>query len=86
MQRQAKGLQEKGLNNTWFSRMIADTVISAIGILSVDFYAERKSYLAQLKQMKVFPIQFNTTEARLINYSPRVAIELLHLKNKKKTW
>ena len=81
MQRQSKELQEKGLNNAWFSRMIADTVISVIGILSVDFYSERKGYLEQLKQMNVYPLTSKSTKAKLINLSPRLAVELLHWKN-----
>ena len=81
MQRQAKGLQEKGLNNAWFSRMIADTVISAIGILSVDFYAERKTYLKQLNRMNIYPIRSKSLKAKLINLSPRFAVEFLHWKN-----
>lgn len=82
MQRQAKGLQEKGLNNTWFSHMIADTVISVIGILSVDFYAERKTYLKQLNRMNIYPIRSKSLKAKLINLSPRLAVEVLHIKNK----
>lgn len=82
MQRQAKELQEKGLNNVWFSKMIADTVISVIGILSVDFYPERQSYLTQLQQMRVFPIHSHHPKARLINLSASLAVRLLHLKNK----
>ena len=81
MQRQSKELQEKGLNNAWFSRMIADTVISVIGILSVDFYDERKGYLVQLKAMNIYPLHSNKAKARLINLSPRLAVELLHIKN-----
>ena len=81
MQRQANELQEKGLNNTWFNRMIADTVISVIGILSVDFYDERKGYLVQLKAMNIYPLHSNKAKARLINLSPRLAVELLHIKN-----
>lgn len=83
MQRQANVLQENGQSNVWFSRMKADTVISVIGILSVDFYAERKSYMAQLQQMDVFPIQSNNAKAKLINLSPLLAVWLLHLKNKR---
>ena len=83
MQRQANVLQENGQSNVWFSRMKADTVISVIGILSVDFYAERKSYMAQLQQMDVFPIQSNNAKAKLINLSPQLAVWLLHLKNKR---
>ena len=86
MQRQSNELQEKGLNNTWFSRMIADTVISVIGILSVDFYAERKTYLKQLNRMNIYPIRSKSLKAKLINLSPRLAVVLLHLKNKKRTW
>ena len=81
MQRQAKELQSKGLNSVWFSRMIADTVISVIGILSVDFYAERKEYLKQLKAMNIYPLQSKSAKAKLINLSPRLAVELLHVKN-----
>ena len=81
MQRQSNELKSKGLNNTWFSRMIADTVISVIGILSVDFYVERKEYLKQLKQMNIYPLATKSAKARLINLSPRLAVELLHLKN-----
>ena len=82
MQRQAKELQEKGLNNAWFSRMIADTVISVIGILSVDFYNERKAYLQQLQSMNIYPIRSKSIKAKLINFSSRLAVALLHLKNK----
>lgn len=82
MQRQSNELQEKGLNNVWFSRMIADTVISVIGILSVDFYNERKGYLEQLKQMNVYPLTSKSPKVKLINLSPRLAVEVLHIKNR----
>ncbi|MBR4705497.1 MAG: glycosyltransferase [Paludibacteraceae bacterium] len=82
MQRQSKELQEKGLNNAWFSRMIADTIISVIGILSVDFYSERKGYLEQLEQMNVYPLTSKSTKAKLINLSPQLAVEILHIKNR----
>ena len=82
MQRQAKELQDRGLNSTWFSRMIADTVISVIGMLSTDFYCGRKLYLTQLQQMDIYPIQSSNHKAKLINLSPRLAVELLHIKNR----
>lgn len=82
MQRQSKELENKGLNNAWFDRMIADTVISVIGILSVDFYNERKEYLTQLKQMNVYPLTSKLSKAKLINFSPRLAVEILHIKNR----
>ena len=82
MQRQAEELKSKCLNNSWFSRMIADTVISVIGILSVDFYAERKEYLKQLEVMNIYPLVSKSAKARMINLSPQLAVELLHLKNR----
>ncbi len=81
MQRQSQELQAQGKENRWFSRMIADTVISIIGILSVQFYKERECYLNQLGKLNVYPIASKIFKARLINISPRLTIELLHLKN-----
>ena len=81
MQRQSNELQDKELCNAWFSRMIADTVISIIGILSVDFYSERKGYLEQLNAMNIYPLQSKSTKAKLINFSPRLVVEVLHIKN-----
>lgn len=81
MQRQSTDLQEKGLDNRWFARMIADTVISIMGIISTQFYKERKEYLEKLKDLGVYPIQSRITKARLINLSPRLAVTILHIKN-----
>jgi glycosyltransferase involved in cell wall biosynthesis len=81
LQKQSNELQIKGLDNQWFSRMVADNVISIIGIIARDFYTERKEYLSQLKQYGVYPIQSTAMKARLINFSPRIAVGLLHLKN-----
>ena len=83
LQRQAKALQERGKDNVWYGRMVADTTISIITILGTQFYAERKNYLAKLKQMNIYPIQLKNAKARLINLSPRLTVELLHIKNKK---
>ena len=81
MQRQAADLKSQGKDNRWFSKMIAATVISIVGILSTQFYKERKDYLSQLKEFDIFPIQSHSPKARLINFSPRLAVELLHWKN-----
>ena len=83
LQKLSKELQMQGQNNWWFGKMIADTVISIIGILGVQFYADKKSYLQRLQQLDVFPVQSNILKAKLINISPCMAIELLHLKNRK---
>lgn len=82
LQKQSKELQEQGKDNRWFARMIADTVISIITIIATQFYTERNSYLKQLKELGVYPIRSRTTKVRLINLSPRLAVELLHIKNR----
>lgn len=82
MQRQSRELQEQGKDNSWFARMIADTVISIFTILATQFYSERKEYIAKLKILNIYPICSGKAKARLINLSPRLAVELLHIKNK----
>ena len=81
MQRQAETLRQSGRNNKWYNRMITDIVVSIIGILSSDFYAAKCDYLKQLKSAKIYPISNTSLKAILINLSPRLAVELLHLKN-----
>lgn len=78
MKRQAADLREQGLETEWFDRMIADTVISIIGILSMDFYNERKKYLQQLQKMSIYPIHGTSFKVRLINFSPYLVVALLH--------
>ena len=75
-------LEANGQDNRWFARMIADTTISIITILGTQFYSERKGYLAKLQSLGIYPIQSRIAKARLINLSPRLAVELLHIKNK----
>ena len=71
-----------GKDNRWFAMMIADTVISIITILGTQFYEERKEYLAKLQGLNIYPIQSQIAKAKLINLSPRLAVELLHIKNR----
>lgn len=81
MQRQAVALRKSGRYNIWYTRMIADTVISIMGMLSTTFYNEKDEYLRQLRSMDIYPIVNKSIKTRLINLSPRLAIELLHIKN-----
>lgn len=83
LQRQAEELHQQGKDNRWYQRMIAETVISIINILSTIFYSERKAYLERLRSLRVFPIFSREMKARLINFSPRLAVELLHIKHHK---
>ena len=81
LQQQAVDLKKSGRYNKWYKEMIAATVISIIEMLSVEFYKERKSYMEQLTQLNIYPIASKTIKARLINLSPFMAVELLHIKN-----
>ena len=83
LQKQAVTLRKSGRYNRWYSAMIADTVVSIIGMLSTNFYNEKELYLEQLKSMDIFPILNKSVKTRLINLSPRLAVELLHMKNGK---
>ena len=81
MQRQAEALRQSGRYDKWYHRMIADTVVSIIGMLSADFYTDKQNYLKQLEAANIYPITNTSLKARLVNLSPRLAVELLHLKN-----
>lgn len=94
LQEQAKALREQGKETSWFGRMIAATVVSIIGILSTQFYAERKGYIAQLQQIDIWPLHIGNSpkgdqsaitnlKLKLINLSPRLAVKILHYKNRK---
>lgn len=81
LQQQAVDLKKSGRYNGWYADMVSDTVVSVIGILSGTFYSERENYLDSLSQLKVYPIKNRSLKARLINISPKLIVELLHLKN-----
>lgn len=81
LQQQAIDLRKSGRYNRWYRDMISDTVVSIIGMLSVEFYAEKDAYLKQLKQLNMYPLEPKSLKAKLINLSPRLAVELLHIKN-----
>lgn len=81
LQQQAIDLQKSGRYNRWYMDMISDTVVSIIGMLSVAFYEEKDTYLEQLKQLNISSLASKSLKAKLINLSPRLAVELLHIKN-----
>lgn len=81
LQRQAEELKQQSKDNRWYQRMIADTVISIINILSTTFYSERGQYLERLRELRVFPIFSRGMKVRLINFSPRLATKLLRIKH-----
>lgn len=72
----------------WLRNMQSSMVAGVLATVAQSFYSERKKYISRLKALNVFPLsianQGRTYErkARLINISPRLAVALLHLKNK----
>lgn len=76
----AEEWREKVIN--WYKMMESHSIVSLITNVGVSLYDERKNYLEQLYALNVLPIQSTSLKARLINFSPRLAIMLLHLKNK----
>ena len=83
MQSQASELQKQGEDNSWFSRMMADTAISIITILGTQFYDERNVYLSKLQDMNIYPLRSRSVKARLINFSPRLTVTMIHMANHK---
>lgn len=72
----------------WLRRMQSNMVVSVIANVAQYLYAERNEYLTRMKSLGVFPLSMEhqgstyLRKARLINFSPRLAIMLLHFKNK----
>ena len=83
LKQQAEDLRKSGRYNRWYLDMIAMTVIGVIGKISEDFYEERARYLDWLNQLQVIPIKPLSLKARLINLSPKIAVKILHWKNRK---
>lgn len=71
----------------WLRRMQSNMVANVIATVASDLYPLRHDYIARLRTLRVFPLSIADQgktymrKARLINISPRLAIELLHLKN-----
>lgn len=88
LQRQAKCLIQSGNRSDWFDGMIATTAISILGILSTEFYQEKSDYLKRMAELGIYPLNgkycnnLAMRKLRLINFSPRLAVEILHYKNK----
>ena len=72
----------------WLKQMRSIMVVSVLADVAQYLYTERKKYIKSLKELKVFPLTLIAKQgktylrkARYINISPRIAVELLHLKN-----
>ena len=73
----------------WLHEMRSGIVVSVVASVAQHQYLMRKEYIERLRSAKVFPLTMAAKQgetylrkARIINISPRLAVELLHLKNK----
>lgn len=79
----------KQKNRKWFDAMISGLVINIVGMLSANFYAERKEYIRKIKDLNILPITTYHVASRahkkvkLINWSIDLATILLHITRKR---
>lgn len=72
----------------WYEGMIAHTVLSILGCIVADFYAERATYLRLLRQSHVYPLSYYHATQRvkrklqLINLSPALFCWGMYVKNR----
>ncbi len=84
---QIKSIIDESTRN-WYNRMIAHSMVSLMTLIGVYRYADRKQYLKRLHQLDIFPLCTNNSDYRvlrkslLINFSPRIFLWLVNLKNK----
>lgn len=74
-------------NSVWYKEMISALVLSIINILGQQLYESKSYYLKRIKELNVYPlsIHYNNKVKRkvnLINFSPRLAVLLIHLKSR----
>ena len=88
--RQYQSYREQFPNCQWLRDMQSSMVVSVLGTVAIHLYAERNTYLSRLRALNVFPLSMAHNhgktylrKARLINFSPRLAMTLLHYKNDK---
>ena len=71
----------------WLRNMQSTMVVSVLANAASNMYPERKEYIARLRSLGVFPLTIAdqgktyARKARLMNMSPLLAVELLHIKN-----
>lgn len=75
---------------TWLNHMRSSMVVSVLSNVALYIFGERKEYIKRLKTLGVFPLgkapnqsQTYICKARLMNVSPLLAVDLLHIKNGK---
>lgn len=83
---QLKSITDVGVRS-WYDRMISHSVVSLMTLIGAYQYDKRKEYIQQLNKWHIFPLMKHSgnkqsTKVRLLNFSPRLFLWLLHIKNK----
>ena len=71
----------------WLRNMRSSMAAGVLTTVARSFYRERKAYMRRLQEIDVFPLAIANQgktyarRARLINLSPALYVELMHLKN-----
>lgn len=65
----------------WYKMIEAHAIIGLLTNIGTSLFSERKEYLHQLQELKVFPIEGFSAKAKLANISQRLFVFLIHLKN-----
>ena len=84
MQEMKRNMQD----HSWLDGQIANTVVTILTSVALNFYGERGYYISELRKMGVFPIgNHHLTPAAqrkrmIINLSPNLFCTMVHLKNK----
>lgn len=85
---QLKSITDVGVRS-WYDRMISHSVVSLLTLVGVYRYANRNQYLKRLQQLKFYPLSTCKADKkarhkiRMINFSPRLFLWMINLKNKK---
>ena len=72
----------------WFEGMISQTALSIIGYVCSNYYGQRKQFIRDLKNRKLFPLSVYQSNKparrriRIANLSPTLLCLIIHLKNK----
>ena len=74
---------------SWYEMMIAHGVVSFLTNTAVYDYESRKANLKELSMLKLLPLSVhnaskkNEKKIRLVNFSPKLFVWILHVVNRK---
>lgn len=87
MQEQLKSIKHSGVRR-WYDNMITHSVVSLMTLIGAYQYNRKDGYLTKVDKLQLFPLHYDLSKnvslkLRLLNFSPRLFLLLLHWKNNK---